>query len=130
MRWDVEVFGGVEPDPEVAAIAPIKFGTPSITVGSDGPEGEPFHPIVYSGVYMETRSPGSISLFGPKLPNGSVPSIRVMENVWHVFFEPAGLEIEGVESKEDGTLVRSRWEAHPAPPSEADEALLREVFGE
>lgn len=128
MRWDIEVFGGVQPPPEVQVIAPVAFGTPTIILGqeSDGVR----HPLVYQGVLLETRSPGSISMFGPKLPDGSTPSIHVMENVWHVYFSTSSLEIEGVERRDDGVVIHSRWEATPSGPTPEDEALMREVFGE
>lgn len=129
MRWNIEVFGGVLPEPEVQAIAPITMGTPYVTVG-DGEVSEPRHPVMYEGVLLETRSPGSISMFGPKLPSGDTPSLHVMENVWHVYFGVGSLEIEGVETRPDGVMVQSRWEATPTGPTPEDEALLREVFGE
>lgn len=130
MRFNVQVFGGVLPPPEVQEIAPMAMSAPTVTVGMGSKLGAPRHFVVYEGVELETRSPGSLSMFGPRLPDGSLPYIHVMENVWHVTFNLGYLEIEGTEVRPDGVVVQSRWEATPAGASPEDEALLRRVFGE
>jgi len=127
MNWMVRVIGGVQPDAETLAKAPIEFGAAEVIVGSaEGPQ----YPLVYNPVVLQTMSPGSLSMWPADYEGENVHAIHVMENVWHVFFAPGEIEVEGMECREDGTLVHSRWEASPVGPTPKQEALLRQVFGE
>jgi hypothetical protein len=116
--WDVQVFGGADPDPKELANAPIKWGTPYITLG-DGEPSEPQTPIMFGPVRLETMSPGSLSLWGATHEDGSYRALHVMDNVWHVLFVDGGIEVEGVERRADGVTLWARWECTPASPQES-----------
>lgn len=124
--WRVQVFGGVVPSAAILERAPIALGVPEITIDGDGNTSGPRIPVVYEPVLLETRSPGSVSLFA----DGLNESIHVMENVWHVYFGLSGIEIEGLETRLDGVAVWSRWEAEPCDPPERVQKLLTDMFGD
>jgi hypothetical protein len=128
--WDVQVFGGVQPDAEQLASAPVKFGTPQVTLGFDGSMSDQTIPLVYGPVELETMSVTSLSLWGNPMPDGSRRALHVMDNVWHVTFGGGFLAIEGLEVRRDGVAVHSRWEATPTDPPEEVQKMLREAFGE
>lgn len=127
MRWRIKVFGGVTPDSDVLQKAPVEIeDAGTVYLGDDGSTGAVVHQSAYVGVLMETRSPGSISMTADDIPR----SLHVMENVWHVFFQLGGIEIEGMERRDDGVMVHSRWECEPSGPTAKDEEVLAWLDGQ
>lgn len=118
--WQVTIHGGAT---DVNASAPVKFGTPTITVGNDGLS-PTFVPLMYGPVYLRSvddwlviEVPNDITaeettrlLRENGMVNTGPKKLRVMDHMHRVEFTDWGeIRITGLEAREDGTAVFAVW---------------------
>jgi hypothetical protein len=110
--WDVTVIGGVRPPDALVELAQAK-------ADADYVDATGRYMATYEDVFLETRSPGSISMWRKRNPDGNgYVSYHVIEGYRVTFNRFHGMEIEGYEVRGDGVMVASRWEVAPAAPVE------------